>query len=104
MKSSLFIGVDIAKDTLDVSVLAPSDSITFHYHRFANQQTAFRPLLKWSKQHSEGVGQQHWRGCMENTGLYSLELNCFLQQRGIWQSMANTRHIKRSMGGARQNR
>jgi transposase len=35
---------------------------------------------------------------MENTGMYSMELNCFLQERGIWQCLENALQIKRSMG------
>ena len=35
---------------------------------------------------------------MENTGMYSLELNCFLHEKGIWQSLENALQIKRSMG------
>jgi transposase len=35
---------------------------------------------------------------MENTGMYSLELNCFLQEKRIWQTLENALQIKRSMG------
>lgn len=38
---------------------------------------------------------------MENTGMYSLELNCFLHDKGIWQTMENALQIKRSMGVVR---
>jgi transposase len=41
---------------------------------------------------------ENWRVCMENTGMYSLELNCFLRDKGIWQSMENALQIKRSVG------
>jgi transposase len=98
MKSSLFIGIDISKATLDVSVMAPSNGNTFHYQQFANQQKGFVQLLRWIKQHSQGIVQEHWKVCMENTGVYSLELNCFLQQKGIWQCLENALQIKRSMG------
>jgi transposase len=35
---------------------------------------------------------------MENTGIYSLELNCFLHEKGVWQCLENALQIKRSMG------
>ena len=38
---------------------------------------------------------------MENTGVYSFELNFFLHEKGIWQSMENALQIKRSMGVVR---
>ena len=98
MKSYLFIGIDISKTTLDVCVLSASGSMETHYHEFSNSSKGFIRLLKWLKEKSEGVAVESWRVCMENTGGYSLELNCFLHEKGIWQSMENALQIKRSMG------
>lgn len=98
MKSSLFVGIDISKASLDVSILTSSDLNTIHYHQFANNAKDFTQLLRWIKQKGKGVPQKHWRVCMENTGIYSLELNCFLQDHGIWQCLENAFQIKRSMG------
>jgi transposase len=81
MKSSLFIGVDISKATLDVSILSPTDTNTVAYQRFSNNKKGFLQLVKWMKQNSQGVPIVDWRVCMENTGIYSLELNCFLHER-----------------------
>jgi transposase len=101
MQSSLFIGVDISKATLDVSILSPNDANIIHYHQFTNNANGFRQLLRWLKQNSEGVPPNAWKVCMENTGMYSLELNCFLHQKGIWQCLENALQIKRSMGVVR---
>ena len=98
MKSYLFIGIDISKATLDVSVFSSSVITDIHYHQFSNSSKGFLQLLKWLKQKSEAVSMEDWRVCMENTGMYSLELNCFLHEKGIWQSMENALQIKRSMG------
>jgi transposase len=98
MKSYLFIGIDISKATLDVSVFSSSVITDMHYHQFPNSSKGFPQLLKWLKQKSEGLLMEDWRVCMENTGMYSLELNCFFQQKGIWQSIENALQIKRSMG------
>jgi transposase len=38
---------------------------------------------------------------MENTGTYPLELNCFLDEHGVWQCLENALQIKRSMGVVR---
>lgn len=98
MKCSLFIGVDISKATLDVSLLATTDTGTIHYQRFPNNKRSFPQLLRWIKQKSGGIPPEHWKVCMENTGIYSLELNCFLHEKGIWQCLENALQIKRSMG------
>ena len=101
MKHSLFIGVDISKATLDVSILTAADSNTVHYQQFSNNAKGFTQLLKWIRKQSQGMKQENWRVCMENTGMYSMELNCFLQERGIWQCLENALQIKRSMGVTR---
>lgn len=98
MKSTLFIGVDISKATLDVSIVSSSDASLIYYCRVLNDKKGFVKLLKWIKQNSEGVPIDDWRVCMENTGIYSLALNCFLHEKGIWQSLENALQIKRSMG------
>src|SRR5215218_286439 len=101
MKPSLFIGVDISKATLDVSILSPTDTGTIYYQQFANNSKGFIQLLKWIRKQSQGVKQEHWQVCMENTGMYSMELNCLLQEHGIWQCLENALQIKRSMGVTR---
>jgi transposase len=101
MKSYLFIGIDISKVTLDVCVLLVSGTMEIHYHQFSNSSKGFIHFLKWIKEKSEGIAVEDWRVCMENTGIYSLALNCFLHEKGIWQSMENALQIKRSMGVVR---
>lgn len=101
MKNYLFIGIDISKATLDVCVLSASGTMEIHYHEFSNNSKGFIHLLKWLKDKSEGVAIEDWRVCMENTGVYSLQLNCFLHEKSIWQSMENALQIKRSMGVVR---
>jgi transposase len=98
MKCSLFIGIDVSKATLDVSVISPSQNGSFQYCQFANSNKGFHLLLSWIRKNSEKTPIDCWKVCMENTGMYSLELNCFLQDKGIWQTLENALQIKRSMG------
>lgn len=98
MKSSLFIGIDISKATLDVSVISPSDATSIRYCQFVTNKKGFPKLLNWLKRNSDNVPIECWKVCMENTGMYSLELNCFLQEKHIWQTLENALQIKRSMG------
>ncbi len=101
MKSYLFVGIDISKLPLDVCILCSSDTTDIHHRPFSNDSKGFIQLMKWLSQRSEGVALEDWRVCMENTGIYSLELNCFLHEKSIWQSMENALQIKRSMGVTR---
>jgi|SRR5688572_4699448 len=101
MKTYLFIGIDISKATLDACVLSASGSMEIHYHEFSNNSKGFVLLMKWLKEKSEGIAVEDLRVCMENTGIYSLALNCFLHEKSIWQSMENALQIKRSMGVVR---
>ncbi|RZK05832.1 MAG: IS110 family transposase [Flavobacterium sp.] len=98
MKSALYIGVDISKAKLDVSILSPANTNDIPYQQFSNNAKGFTQLLKWIRQNQKGVPVEGWRVCMENTGIYSLELNCFLHEKGIWQCLENALQIKRSMG------
>src|SRR5215203_2067744 len=98
MKRSLFIGIDISKAVLDVSILSVADINTVYYHQFTNNAKGFAQLHRWIRKQNQGVLQGQWRICMENTGIYSLALNCFLHGRGIWQCLENALQIKRSMG------
>ncbi|HZH66317.1 MAG TPA: transposase, partial [Flavisolibacter sp.] len=101
MKTELFIGIDISKATLDVSIVSSSTASCLHYSQFANQKKGFVQLFKWIKKHSESVPIENWKVCMENTGIYSLELNCFLHEKSIWQCLENALQIRRSMGVVR---
>src|SRR4030095_4535716 len=101
MKNYLFIGIDISKATLDVCVVFFSATMEIHYHQVSNNSKGFIQLLKWLKQKSEEIAVEDWRVCMENTGIYSLALNCFFHEKSIWQSMENALQIKRSMGVVR---
>jgi transposase len=101
MESAIFIGIDITKATLDVSILATTDTNIIHYQTFVDNKKEVIPLLKWVKQNSQGVPITAWKVSMENTGMYSLELNCFLHKRDVWQCLENALQIMRSMGVTR---
>ena len=98
MESALFVGVDVSKATLDVSILVAKAPSKLPYQRFANNKKGFVLLLKWIRQNCNSLPVEAWKVCMENTGIYSLELNCFLHEKGIWQCLENALQIKRSMG------
>lgn len=98
MKNYLFIGIDISKSSLDVCILSTVNVVDSYYYQFSNNSKGFILLMKWLEKNAKSIPVNSWRVCMENTGIYSLELNCFFHEKGIWQCMENALQIKRSMG------
>lgn len=97
MKRSLFVGVDISKATLDVTVTNPT---TTHYHQFSNNNKGFTQFFNRAKfkengkatdhQGSNGLVKLHeiWNSCSqhqnssptarEQVSDYSLDLRTFM--------------------------
>jgi len=82
------LGIDIAKRTFDVALLA-EEAITSA--SFSNDKTGFRKLRKWLKK--RGV-KQVW-ACMEATGTYGEGLAYFLHEAGHQVSVVNPMQIKK---------
>jgi len=96
-KIKLFAGIDPSKEWFDVDLI-PADQPTNHSTKqFDNNQKGFDQLMTWiTKVH--GVRKQTCLFCVENTGLYSLPLCCFLSEKGIDYCYETPLRIKRSMG------
>jgi transposase len=89
------LGIDLAKSTFDVHVLAES---TVSSHHLANTPQGFEALAQWLKQW--GIEQVH--ACMEATGTYGDALALFLYQAGHQVSIVNPARIvafRKSEGG-----
>ena len=87
-----FVGIDVSKNTLDVSL--------YHLkaHKvFANSQSGFNALLDWVGKQSGSSGASPVF-CFEHTGIYSLGLCAFLQERTITYHLVPGLQIKRSLG------
>lgn len=76
---SWFVGVDISSLTLDVSVRALSTEMEIVHRRFSNDAPGFKEILTWLK--SIGVHLKQSWFCMEHSGIYGLELSCFLTKK-----------------------
>jgi transposase len=85
-KYGLFIGVDISKNWIDVSLTLDGKKASMLHRRFANREKSFTRMHKWlntfSKEH--GFGAEQWLFCMEHTGVYTLPLSF------IWKNKATT--------------
>jgi len=81
------IGIDVAKETLDVFLINGSQQ---SYKQFGNDPAGYRQLVAWLKQ--KRVDQAH--ACLEATGQYSDGVAEYLYQQGLAVSVVNPARIK----------
>lgn len=82
-----YVGIDVSKATLDVCLLREERSDT---NQVANTRQGINQLHHWLKKrqaHNAHV-------CMEATGIYSVQVAQFLQERGYKVSVVNPQRIK----------
>jgi transposase len=90
-----FIGTDVSKLTLDVTI-TNLFGLNEH-HQFDNNSKGFKLLKKWL-QSFESFDFSNALFCMEHTGLYTRQYVQFLilNNASVW--MESALHLKRSMG------
>lgn len=87
-----FLGVDVSKAKLDVTLLLPNEK--FKSKVFANDAQGCKSLLHWLQLTAPGVlAEVHV--CMEATGIYHEALACFLLDQGVVLSVINPLLAKR---------
>ena len=96
MDFKFFLGIDVAKLTLDV-VLFETKERTYLHQEFSNDKKGFSDLFRWLK-HFDDQPAEQMVACMEHTGIYSLPLCVFLQHKNMSYSLQPALQIKRSMG------
>ncbi len=95
-KKKHFVGVDISKDTLDISLIHEITYGTFKDKKISNSFNGFEQMLNWLLK--QGVKPDECVLCMEHTGTYGLLLFAWLSQRGIDYCVEPGLKIKRSLG------
>ena len=92
---SLYVGIDVSKNTLDVSSLSQRGD--HYYQQFENTKAGLQKLHRWLLQ-QEGFAYNDALFCMEHTGIYTRQLVEFLllQNARVW--MESALHLKRSIG------
>lgn len=94
MKKSVFIGIDVSKETFDAVVYFPSTEAIQH-QKFGNELKGFRQFARWVREiHS----LKTCLFCMEDTGNYSYGLCCFLSNKKADFCVESAYRIKHSMG------
>ncbi|AEM69685.1 transposase IS116/IS110/IS902 family protein [Allomuricauda ruestringensis DSM 13258] len=85
-----FIGIDVSKNTLDVSL---------HFSKahkvFSNTAEGINKLLAWADEQVKGFERAF---CFEHTGIYSLLLCEFMEQRQLIYYVIPGLELKRSLG------
>lgn len=93
-----FIGIDVSKLTLDVSIITV-DGYQQH-EQFENNAKGFKKLHTWL--HSTNLfSYETALFCMEHTGIYTRQFVQFLMLRNAKLWMESALHLKRSMGMTR---
>lgn len=95
----IFIGIDVSKETIDVSVLNPDVSTMSEYlSRYANSSEGYRLMIKDIHRIGKVPAQGQWLFCRETTGAYDRPMCYWLVDHGhrIWRESAL--QIKKCMG------
>jgi transposase len=93
-----FVGIDVSKLTLDVSII--NESGVHLYEQFSNNKAGFAQLNQWLCA-TKVFCYSTALFCLEHTGIYTRQLVAFLLSKGgrVW--MESALHLKRSMGMTR---
>ena len=92
----IFIGIDVAKSKLDVSVIIDGNLEGVKYFQESNNLKGFNKLIDRISQVSKE--KSSWLFCFENTGVYSINLACFLSDHVVDFCHESGLRIKRSLG------
>ncbi len=93
MKNKSFIGIDISKKVIDVSIFRKGANVKdFPHAVFNNSREGFKDLCPWLK--AQGVVLSQALFGMEYTGCYSMELEQFLAGRKYQFCMLATHIVK----------
>ncbi len=96
---SLFIGIDISKSWIDVCLTLDGKIKQMPHGRFDNTIAGFNAMLKFIRQSKSYPGNlKQCVFCMEHTGVYTLRLCKFLQNKKVPYVLVSPYHLKRSLG------
>ena len=100
MNKNWFIGIDVSKKTLDVSIFVAGEVINrFPHIRVKNEKAGFKELLRWTE--TQGVNAKDTLFGLEFTGYYSDALEQFLTGKNLCYTMLPTTVVKHYQRGTR---
>lgn len=100
MQKNHYVGIDVSKNTLDISIFCPRKSIReFSHTKVDNSMEGWKDMLLWLK--DQGVSPKKTAFMMEHTGCYSDGIRTFLDKKDCTYRMENPLEIKLRSGIAR---
>lgn len=96
MQFTHFLGVDISKKTIDISLSSNQANAAMVSHHFTNNLGGYKKLVIWLRK--QEISFDKVLVCMENTGIYHQSLVEFLQRKKAYVWVENPVAIKWSMG------
>ncbi len=98
-KYQLFIGIDISKKWIDVSLTHDGQRTQMCYAQFANTHNGFKAMLKFMRKSPKYIADSsQWLFCMEHTGIYTLPLCKFLEEKELLFHLVSGHHLCKSIG------
>jgi len=98
-KYVLFIGIDISKQWIDVCVTRNGRKKEMPHIRVDNTRSGFQKMLGFIRKFQEtDTDQSKWVFLLEHTGVYSIPLSEFLEEKGLNFSLLNPLDLKFSLG------
>lgn len=97
MEFTFFIGIDVSKNTLDISVLDTRFPETMNHYQVSNDDSGIADLQVWLD-HQGDFSIEKSLFCLEHTGMYNYPLLQFFSGKpaNIW--VENPIQIKKSLG------
>jgi len=96
---SLFIGIDISKNWIDVCLTLTGKLGQMPHGRFDNNPKGFKQMLRFLEQSQVYTGSiKNCLFCMEHTGIYTLPLCRFLETKNLYYTLVSPYHLKHSLG------
>ena len=96
MKRKWFFGIDVSKETLDVTLYVKEHGPKSPHRQFENNESGYRAIIKWLI--DLNVDPEFSLFCLEHTGIYSIGVSLFFEQEKMSYSLVSALHIKRSLG------
>lgn len=99
-KYALFIGIDISKSWIDVSLTQDGIKEQMVHRRFANRSKSFKKMNVWIGQlaNANQISKDQWLFSMEHTGIYTFPLSLFLEEQGLDYVLESALRINKSTG------
>ncbi|HMO63577.1 MAG TPA: IS110 family transposase [Ferruginibacter sp.] len=95
MNYQWFVGIDVSKSTLDISILEGSESKG--YFQISNTEKEIKLFLRKLAKH-EQINLNETVFCMEHTGIYNAHFLSVMEERNLLICLESSVHIKQSGG------